>query len=115
MAAAFQKGICTRETIWFPEMSSDDDVFHALADPTRRLILDELSQRGEQTLYELCARLIMKHHVAMTRQGIGKHLSILRRAGLVSAHRAGKYLVLGLDETPIRRISERWLQRLARE
>lgn len=91
---------------------ADDDVFRALADPTRRLILDELAERHEQTRYELCARLIMKHGVGMTRQAIGKHLHVLGEAGLVHAERRGRYKVLHLDDAPLRRIQERWIARI---
>ena len=58
------------------------DVFRALADPTRRLIVDELSERDGQTLFELCARLSMRHGVASTRQAISQHLDVLEEAGL---------------------------------
>jgi DNA-binding transcriptional ArsR family regulator len=95
-------------------MAGPDEVFRALADPTRRLILDELAERHEQTLYELVARLIMKHEIGMTRQAIGKHLAILREAGLVRVERRGKYKVISLDAAPIRRISERWIQKMVK-
>jgi DNA-binding transcriptional ArsR family regulator len=95
-------------------MPDEDALFRALADPTRRLILDELAQREEQTRYELCARLIMKHGVDMTRQAIGKHLRILGEAGLVHVERRGKYKVLRLDAAPIRRLGERWIPRFVR-
>ena len=55
----------------------NDLVFRALADPTRRLMLDELSERNEQTLYELTARLIMRHEVAISRQALAKHIDLL--------------------------------------
>lgn len=96
----------------FSKMVVEDDIFHALADPTRRIILDELAQRDEQTLYELCARLIMRHQVGMTRQAIGKHVAILEQAGLVRATQRGKYKVLSLDDSPIQTIGERWLKSL---
>lgn len=95
-------------------MAEPDDVFRALADPTRRLILDELAERDGQTLYELVARLLMRHQVGMTRQAIGKHLAILREAGLVRVERRGKYKVLSLDAAPLRRIHERWIQKLVK-
>lgn len=87
-----------------------DSIFKALADPTRRLILDELSERKEQTLYELCARLIMKHNVTMSRQAITKHLSILEEAGLVKSKRKGRYKLLIFNNAPIKKIGERWLK-----
>jgi DNA-binding transcriptional ArsR family regulator len=95
-------------------MRGEDLVFRALADPTRRLILDELAQRDEQTRYEICARLVMKHRVRMTPQAIGKHIEVLRKAGLVRAERRGKYRVLTLDSEPIRRVNERWMKRIVK-
>jgi DNA-binding transcriptional ArsR family regulator len=93
-------------------LTDDDRVFRALADPTRRLILDELAERHEQTRYELCVRLIMKHGVGMTHQAIGKHLRILQDAGLVRAQRRGKYKVIQLRDAPLRQIAERWIARI---
>jgi DNA-binding transcriptional ArsR family regulator len=84
------------------------DVFKALADPTRRLILDELSDRNGQTLFELCTRLIMKHQVGSTRQAISQHLDVLEDAGLVSTRRDGRYKFHFLDTTPIGDIAARW-------
>ncbi len=60
-----------------------DDVYRALADPTRRAILDELVERDGQTLFELCTHLTMKHGIGSTRQAISQHLAVLEAAGLV--------------------------------
>jgi DNA-binding transcriptional ArsR family regulator len=87
---------------------SEDAIFKALADPTRRLILDEFAERAEQTLYELCTRLIMKHNATMSRQAIAKHINILVKAGLLHSERRGKYRVLIFDKEPITHIAERW-------
>jgi DNA-binding transcriptional ArsR family regulator len=84
------------------------DVFKALADPTRRHILDELTDRDGQTLFELCGRLAMKHGLASTRQAISQHLDQLKDAGLVSTRREGRYIFLHLDPTPLRDITNRW-------
>jgi DNA-binding transcriptional ArsR family regulator len=84
------------------------DVFKALADPTRRLILDELSERNGQTLFELCTRLIMRHQVGSTRQAISQHLDVLEEAGLVSTRRDGRYKFHYLDTTPIGDLAARW-------
>lgn len=89
---------------------NNDKIFKALADSTRRLILDEVSERKTQTLYELCVRLTMKHKVSMSRQAITKHLSILEEAGLVKSERRGRYKLLVFDNTPIKKIKERWLK-----
>ena len=83
-------------------------MFKALADPTRRTILDELTERDGQTLFELCTRLLMKHGVDSTRQAISQHLEVLEAAGLVRVRRDGRYKFHYLDSTPLRQISERW-------
>ena len=59
-------------------------MFKALADPTRRAILDELSDRNGQTLFEICARLAMKHGLSSSRQAISQHLDVLEEAGLLT-------------------------------
>ncbi|BAS27403.1 ArsR/SmtB family transcription factor [Limnochorda pilosa] len=84
------------------------DVFHALAAPARRAILDELKERNGQTLFEICTRLTMKHGLEMSRQAISQHLDVLESAGLVVARRDGRYKFHYLDTTPLRAILERW-------
>ena len=66
------------------------DVFDAIAAPARRAILDELVERDGQTLFELCARLAMKHEIGLTRQAISQHLEVLETAGLLKSSN-GKY------------------------
>ena len=63
------------------------DVFKALADPTRRKILDELTDRNGQTLFEICARLATKHRLGSSRQAISQHLDVLEAAGLIRSRR----------------------------
>jgi DNA-binding transcriptional ArsR family regulator len=84
------------------------DVFKALADPTRRAILDELTDRDGQTLFEICARLATKHGMGSTRQAISQHLDVLEAAGLVTTRREGRYKFHHLDTAPLRQIAERW-------
>ncbi|WP_020502059.1 ArsR/SmtB family transcription factor [Sciscionella marina] len=84
------------------------DVFRALADPTRRTILDELTGRDGQTLFELCARLTTKHELSSSRQAISQHLDVLESAGLVEARREGRYKFHYIDTAPLRQIVERW-------
>jgi DNA-binding transcriptional ArsR family regulator len=84
------------------------DVFKALADPTRRAILDELTERDGQTLFELCSRLATKHGMGSTRQAISQHLDVLEGAGLVRTQREGRYKFHHLDTAPLRQIAERW-------
>ncbi len=93
-------------------MSSNDDVFQALADSTRRLILEELANNNGQTLYELCVRLTMEHDVDMTRQGVSNHLDLLEAAGLVESTRRGKYKVLEFAGTDQIHDVGTWLHRL---
>lgn len=88
----------------------EDIIFKALADQTRRLILDEFTDRTEQTLYELCARLITKHTVAMSRQAVAKHIAVLEEAKLLRSERRGKYRVLVFDKTPLKHLTERWIK-----
>ena len=84
------------------------DVFKALADPTRRAILDELTERDGQTLFELCSRLATKHGMGSTRQAISQHLDVLESAGLVRTQREGRYKFHHLDTAPLRQIADRW-------
>ncbi len=89
-------------------MAGVGDVFKALADPTRRAILDELQDRNGQTLFELCVRLTTKHGLGSTRQAISQHLDVLEAAGLVISRREGRYKFHDLDTRPLREITERW-------
>jgi len=84
------------------------DLFKAIADPTRRAILDELTDRDGQTLFELCSRLVMKHGIGSSRQAISQHLDVLEAAGLVRTRREGRYKFHDLDTAPLKRLAERW-------
>jgi DNA-binding transcriptional ArsR family regulator len=84
------------------------DVFKALADPTRRTILDELIERDGQTLFEICSRLAMKHGLASSRQAISQHLDVLESAGLVTTKRESRYKFHHVDTSPLKAIIERW-------
>jgi DNA-binding transcriptional ArsR family regulator len=85
------------------------DVFEALIAPARRAILDELHERDGQTLFELCARLTMRHGMGLTRQAISQHLEVLESAGFITTKRQGRYKFHYLDTAPLRAIVERWL------
>jgi DNA-binding transcriptional ArsR family regulator len=84
------------------------DVFHAVAAPARRAILDELHDRDGQTLFELCTRLAMNHALGLSRQAISQHLEVLKAAGLVSSRCDGRYKFHYLDTTPLKSIVQRW-------
>lgn len=85
------------------------DVFKALADPTRRTILDELMIRDGQTLFEICGRLITNHGLGSSRQAVSQHLDVLEAAGLVETRREGRCKFHYLNTTPLESIVERWL------
>lgn len=87
-----------------------DAIFKALGDSTRRLIIDELSERNEQTLYELTVRLITKHDLSITRQAIAKHLSVLEDAGLAKSKRKGKYRVVIFNNEPLKNLLKGWIE-----
>jgi DNA-binding transcriptional ArsR family regulator len=86
-------------------MSADDRVFKALADPTRRHLLDRLYKRDGRTLSELESEL------EMTRFGVMKHLRVLEDAGLVVTKRAGRVKLHFLNVVPIRLIHDRWIDK----
>ena len=86
-------------------MSDDDRVFKALADPTRRHLLDRLYKRDGRTLSELESEL------EMTRFGVMKHLRVLEDAGLVVTRRAGREKLHFLNVVPIRLVHDRWIDK----
>ena len=84
-----------------------DDVFKALADPTRRRLLDELFEHDGQTLSALEQRL------PMTRFGVAKHLKVLEEAGLVTTRKRGREKLHFLNPVPIREVHDRWVSKYA--
>jgi DNA-binding transcriptional ArsR family regulator len=85
-------------------------LFKALADGTRRKILDELTERDGQTLFEICSRLATKHGLSSSRQAISQHLDVLESAGLVKTRREGRYKFHHLNTRPLDEIVDRWLR-----
>jgi DNA-binding transcriptional ArsR family regulator len=102
-------------TIWshkvaaVEETERDDLVFKALADPTRRALLDELFALDGQTVQALCER-----HPEMTRFGVMKHLAVLESANLVVAIKEGRSKRHFLNPIPIQQLSDRWIDKYAR-
>jgi DNA-binding transcriptional ArsR family regulator len=86
-----------------------DEVFKALADASRRALLDRLHAKNGQTLSELCDGL------AMTRQAVTKHLAILEAANLVATIRHGREKLHYLNPVPIHQIGERWIRKFERD
>lgn len=87
---------------------NDDAVFHALADASRRQLLDRLHRKNGQTLGDLCDGL------DMTRQAVAKHLAILEEANLVSWKRRGREKLHFINPVPINEIAERWIRKFER-
>jgi DNA-binding transcriptional ArsR family regulator len=86
-------------------VTDDDRVFKALADPTRRFLLDQLFARDGRTLTEL------ESAVEMTRYGVMKHLRVLEEAGLVVSRKSGREKLHFLNPVPIRLIHDRWIDK----
>src|SRR4249919_1362521 len=91
--------------VTYTRLVDDDRVFRALADPTRRHLLDRLFERDGQTLTELESEL------EMTRFGVMKHLRLLEEAGLVVTRRSGREKLHFLNPVPIRLIHDRWIDK----
>ena len=97
---------CDKLVTYFRPVSDDEDrVFKALADPTRRFLLDRLFTRDGRTLTELESEL------AMTRFGVMKHLRVLEDAGLVVTRQSGREKLHFLNPVPIRLIHNRWIDK----
>lgn len=90
-------------------MTDDDRVFKALADPTRRFLLDLLFTRDGRTLTELESEL------EMTRFGVAKHLRVLEEAGLVVVRRCGREKLHYLNSVPIRQVHDRWIDKFTEQ
>jgi DNA-binding transcriptional ArsR family regulator len=90
---------------YLARVTDDDRVFKALADPTRRFLLDLLYAREGQTLTEL------ESAVEMTRYGVMKHLKVLEEADLVVTRRSGREKLHFLNAVPIREVHDRWIDK----
>ena len=96
---------CDLLVTYLLRVTDDDRVFKALADPTRRFLLDLLFAREGQTLTEL------ESAVEMTRYGVMKHLKVLEEAGLVVPRRSGREKLHFLNAVPIREVHDRWIDK----
>jgi DNA-binding transcriptional ArsR family regulator len=97
--------ICDLQVTYLVSVDDDDRIFKALADPTRRLLLDRLFERGGRTQTELESEL------EMTRFGVAKHLRVLEVAGLVVIRWSGREKLHYLNPVPIRLIYDRWIDK----
>lgn len=84
------------------------DVFRALDDKTRRLVLDELAASDGKTLFEICSLLTTRHDLSLTRQAISQHLGILESAGLIVTERRGRSKFHYFNPQPLAEIAGRW-------
>lgn len=89
-------------------MHDPDNVFRALADPSRRALLDRLHAKNGQTLGQLCAGL------EMTRQAVTKHLRLLEQANLVATRKEGREKLHFINPVPIAEIADRWIRKFER-
>ena len=89
-------------------MSDDDLVFRALADPTRRALLDALFAHDAQTVSELC-----RPFREMTRFGVMKHLRLLEDADLVTSRKVGREKLHSINPVPIQHVADRWISKYA--
>ncbi len=105
MTAFFRTLTCDLLVTYLGRVPDDDLVFKALADPTRRFLLDLLFERDGRTLTEL------ETQVEMTRFGVMKHLKLLEEAGLVVARKEGREKRHFLNPVPIRQIHDRWIDK----
>jgi DNA-binding transcriptional ArsR family regulator len=96
---------CDLLVTYYRSVTDDDRIFRALADPTRRHLLDRLFERDGRTLTELESEL------EMTRFGVMKHLRVLEEAGLVLTRRSGREKLHYLNPVPIRLIHDRWIDK----
>ena len=90
-----------------------DLIFRALADPTRRRLLDELAERSGQTLFELHVRLVAWHSTGLSRQALSKHLLVLEEAGLVRVEWHWRSKHHFLEPAPLRWVWDHWMKPLS--
>ena len=88
-----------------------DRIFKAFGDPTRRRIIDSLSERPDQSLFEICARSVAESGAALSRQAVTQHLDLLEKAGLVRVKWSGRTKLHAFDPAPLREAVELWLRK----
>lgn len=92
-----------------------DNVFKALGDPIRRGILDRLSKRSGQSLFEICAASVAEDGRSLSRQTISQHLDMLERAGLIRTDWRGRTKIHTFDGAVLRKASDAWLNKHTRK
>lgn len=85
--------------------------YRAIADTTRRRIIDELARRNRQSLFEIYTRVILKHGLGQSRQAFSRHLSVLEEVGIIEVEWQGTTKLHSLNTTPLHRLLAGWLSR----
>ncbi|RCS25603.1 ArsR family transcriptional regulator [Phyllobacterium salinisoli] len=86
-------------------------IYRAIADTTRRRIIDELALRDRQSLFEICARMISKHGIYLSRQAFSRHLSVLEDVGIIEVEWQGTTKLHSLNKAPLAGLANGWLSR----
>mgnify|MGYP001036979149 CR=1 FL=1 len=86
-----------------------DRIFRALADPTRRRLMDRLAARAGQSLFELCAAAVAEGAAPLSRQAVSQHLDVLEKAGLIEVNWSGRTKLHSLELAPLRAARVAWL------
>ncbi len=97
------------------EQKQLSDIFRALADSTRRTIVEELKDRNDQSLFELHTKVLTKHGVSLTRQGFSRHLSTLEGAGIIETRWEGATKLHSLKRDVLTNLTSRWLRKIEEE
>lgn len=92
-----------------------DRIFRALADPTRRKIIDRLREQPDQSLFEICAMSVAEDGKTLSRQAITQHLDMLQKAGLLQVSWSGRTKIHSLDLKPLREATDIWLRKHLQE
>ncbi len=92
-----------------------DLVFKALADPTRRRIVERLRERPEQSLFEICADTVAGGEKVLSRQAVSQHLDVLEQAGLVSVRWSGRTKLHRLETGPLTAALSGWVEKIVKE
>lgn len=88
-----------------------NQIFQALSDTTRRLIIDELAVQDRQSLFTIYSRMVTKYGITHSRQAFSRHLSVLEAAGIIEIEWQGTTKLHSLNQEPLSRIREGWLEK----
>ena len=92
-----------------PKENELDELYKAVSDQTRRRIIDELSVRDNQSLFEICTRLLSQHEIGISRQAISRHLGVLEQVGIIDVEWQGNTKIHSLNRESLKRLVESWI------